>query len=168
MHVRPARAGDGLEFEQVRVAGWKAAYVGLIDQQVLDDLAVEDARVAQREAWIADPVPGQLMLVVEAEGEVIGGAFLCPARDDDVDQAAELAALYVRPDRRYGGAGSVLLAEGFRQMPQPLQVLWVLEGNAPARRFYERHGFLADGTRKAADRIPGSPVEVRYRRARLA
>lgn len=168
MHVRPARPGDGHAFEQIRVAGWKAAYVGLIDQQVLDELTVEDAFVARREAWLADPVPGQVMLVADDESEVVGGAFLLPVRDDDLDEAAELAALYVRPDRRYGGAGSALLTEGFRLMTQPLQVLWVLEGNAPARRFYERHGFAFDGTRKAADRIPGAPVEVRYRRARLA
>jgi GNAT superfamily N-acetyltransferase len=168
MHVRDPRPGDGLAFERIRVAGWKAAYVGLIDQQVLDDLAVDDARVAQREAWITDPGPGQVFLVAEHEGVVVGGAFLLPCRDDDLDDAAELAALYVEPDRRYRGAGSALLTEGFARMPEALQVLWVLEGNTPARRFYERHGFVFCGAHKAADRIAGAPVEVRYARARLA
>jgi ribosomal protein S18 acetylase RimI-like enzyme len=169
MHVRDARPGDGLAFEQIRVAGWKAAYAGLLDQQLLDELSVEDARVAHREETIAAPSRGELILMAEdEEGDVLGVALLLPVRDDDLDDAAELAALYVDPDRRYRGAGSALLTEGFRRMPQPTQVLWVLEDNAPARRFYERHGFVLDGTRKAAERIPGSPVEVRYRRARLA
>jgi GNAT superfamily N-acetyltransferase len=168
MHVRDPRPGDGRAFERIRVAGWKAAYGGLLDQQVLDDLTVDEARVAQREGWVTDPRPGEVFLVAEHDGEVVGGAFLLPYRDDDLEDAAELAALYVDPDRRYGGAGSALLTEGFARMPQPLQVLWVLEGNAPARQFYERHGFVFDGTRKAADRIPGRPVEVRYRRPRLA
>ena len=48
-------------------------------------------------------------------------------------------------------------------MPQPEQVLWTFEGNARARRFYERHGFVADVGRQALP-IPGDPVEVRYRR----
>jgi GNAT superfamily N-acetyltransferase len=113
-------------------------------------------------------VPGERVLVSEHDGQVLGGAFLLPARDDDLVDAAELAALYVDPDRRYGGIGSALLVEGFARMPQPVQVLWTLEGNATARRFYERHAFTYDGTRKLLDRLPGSPPEVRYRRPRLA
>lgn len=150
------------------MAGWKAAYVGLLDQQLLDELAVEDERVERREAWIADPTPGEVMLVAEVDGQVLGGAFLLPVRDDDLEDAAELAALYVQPDRRYGGIGSALLEAGFAQMAEPLQVLWTLEGNAAGRRFYERHGFRHDGTRKLLDRIPGSPAEVRYRRVAAA
>jgi len=168
MQVRDARPGEGRAIEQIRIAGWKVAYVGLLDQQMLDELAVEDKHVARREAWLADPLSGEHMLVAVADDELLGFAFLLPVRDDDLDDAAELAALYVQPNRRCGGAGSALLTAGFRRMPEPVQVLWVLEANAPARRFYERHGFACDGTRKPAERIPGSPVEVRYRRARLA
>jgi GNAT superfamily N-acetyltransferase len=36
----------------------------------------------------------------------------------------------------------------FARMPQPLQVLWTLEGDLPARRFYERHGFATAGARR--------------------
>ena len=39
--------------------------------------------------------------------------------------------------------------------------LWVLRDNARARRFYEGHGWRADGT----ERVAGGVVEVRYRRA---
>jgi ribosomal protein S18 acetylase RimI-like enzyme len=40
--------------------------------------------------------------------------------------------------------------------------LWVLEANTPARRFYERIGFAADGTVKVFD-AGGTPLsEVRY------
>ena len=166
--MRDARPGDARRFEEIRVAGWKAAYVGLLDQQLLDGLAVDDERVAQREAWIAEPVDGEVMLVAEVDGAVVGGAFLLPYRDDDLTDTAELAALYVQPGLRFGGIGSALLTAGFARMPQPQQALWTLEGNAPARRFYERHGFTYDGTRKLLDRIPGSPPEVRYLRRRAA
>jgi RimJ/RimL family protein N-acetyltransferase len=42
--------------------------------------------------------------------------------------------------------------------------LWVLEGNARARRFYERAGFAPDG---ASHGLPdlGGVTEIRYRRA---
>ena len=39
--------------------------------------------------------------------------------------------------------------------------LWVLADNARARRFYERHGWTADGASQALT-IPGAPIEVRY------
>jgi GNAT superfamily N-acetyltransferase len=162
VQVRDARPGDGRRFEEIRVSGRKAAYVGLLVQQLLDDLEVDDALVAQREGWLADPVPGEVMLVAGVDRGVVGVAFLLPYRGDDLTDTAELAALYVRPGLRYGGIGSALLTAGFARMPQPQQALWTLEGNAAGRRFYERHGFTYDGTRTLLDRIPGSPPEVRY------
>ncbi len=45
---------------------------------------------------------------------------------------------------------------------QPRGFLWVLKGNARARRFYEIAGFAADGAEEAYE-VDGVPVpEVRY------
>ena len=44
-------------------------------------------------------------------------------------------------------------------------VLWVVEGNAPARRFYERWGWRADGGRKVTPVEEEQLDEVRYRHA---
>lgn len=163
--LRDARPGDGRRFEEIRIAGWHAAYTGLVHPDVLRDLTLDEERVARREAWLADPPPGQVTLVAEVDGDVVAGAFLWPARDDDLDgeRYAELATLYVEPALWRTGLGSALLEEGFRRMPQPEQVLWTFEDNAPARRFYERRGFTADGSRKPLP-IQGEPIEVRYRR----
>jgi GNAT superfamily N-acetyltransferase len=148
------------------VAGWRAAYVGLLDADFLASYAVEEDRVARRESWLVEAPPGNVTLVAEVSGALLGMAMLVPCRDDDLPDAAELAALYVEPRHRYTGVGSALLRGGFARMPQPLQVLWVLEGNEAARQFYERHGFVADGARKLLE-MPGAPPEVRYRRTDL-
>jgi len=163
--VRDARPGEGRRFEEIRIAGWRAAYTALIDQAFLASLVVDEERVAWREQWLQAPVPGQVTLVAERDGVILGGAFLVACRDDDSAGAAELAALYVDPVLRYSGAGTALLNAGFARMTEPVQVLWTLEGNVPARRFYERHRFVLDGARKALD-VPGRPYEVRYRRSR--
>jgi hypothetical protein len=43
-------------------------------------------------------------------------------------------------------------------------VLWVLEGNARARRFYERGGWFADGTSRD-EAMGGEPThQLRYSR----
>jgi hypothetical protein len=47
------------------------------------------------------------------------------------------------------------------QLTHPV-ALWVLRDNVRARRFYERAGFIADGTEKAADLVGHQLREVRY------
>ena len=159
--IREARPGDGRRFEEIRIAGWHAAYPGIVHPDLLRDLVLDEERVAWRERWLAAPPPGEVTVVAEVDGGVVGGAFLWPARE--LKGAAELASLYVEPALRGGGLGRALLEEGFARMAQPVQVLWTFEENAPARAFYERRGFAADGARKALAML-GEPVEVRYRR----
>jgi GNAT superfamily N-acetyltransferase len=73
--------------------------------------------------------------------------------DDWIDQ------LYVEPGRTGGGIGGKLMAVAKRQRPSALR-LWTFETNIRARRFYERHGFVAtDST--AGDNEEGAP-DVRY------
>jgi hypothetical protein len=43
-------------------------------------------------------------------------------------------------------------------------VLWVLEGDARARRFYEIAGWVADGTERTSEVFGVTVREVRYRR----
>jgi len=84
-----------------------------------------------------------------------------------VPDARELAALYIDPAFWWSGLGSALLLQGLTHLQQDEQLLWVLAGNAPARRFYERHGFAPDGAHKLLD-IGGHVPEVRYRRPGIA
>ncbi len=70
--------------------------------------------------------------------------------------------LYLEPDRRGMGIGSALLGEVMAR--QKTISLWVFAENWPARRFYERHGFVpvecTDGAANEA-RLP----DIRYERA---
>jgi RimJ/RimL family protein N-acetyltransferase len=57
------------------------------------------------------------------------------------------------------GAGvESMRASGYRDA-----VLWVLEDNPRARRFYEREGWSLDGGRKDAEFVGMRVPEVRYR-----
>ena len=58
------------------------------------------------------------------------------------------SALYIEPSRWRAGVGRALLAEALarlRAAEWSEVTLWVLAGNSPARAFYERFGFAADG-----------------------
>ncbi len=50
--------------------------------------------------------------------------------------------LYVEPGRTGQGIGAALLERAKQQQPEGLD-LWAFRSNTGARRFYERHGFVA-------------------------
>jgi GNAT superfamily N-acetyltransferase len=106
--------------------------------------------------------------VAECGGEVVGFVSVGPAADADLDASdcGEIRAIYLKPDRWRGGIGRLLCKQGERVLRSEgyrSAILWVLEGNAGARRFYEAMGYHGDGGRKTA--TYGVPLEVvRYRK----
>lgn len=81
-----------------------------------------------------------------------------------------LDVLNVHPDHWSAGVGSALLRtaeSGLSGLGFRSAVLWVVPGNARARRFYERHGWVAEDVERTAG-IQGVTVpETRYRRPLL-
>jgi len=55
---------------------------------------------------------------------------------------------------------AALRESGYREV-----ILWVLEDNPRARRFYEREGWALDGGRKEDEFLGVQVTEVRYRKA---
>lgn len=83
--------------------------------------------------------------VAEQDGQVVGFVCFRVIRDQ-----AELLNLAVHPSCRRQGVGSRLLEETLAAASQGGATRIFLEvrpSNAPAVRFYERHGFLAWGRR---------------------
>ncbi|MCC3767513.1 GNAT family N-acetyltransferase [Streptomyces sp. UNOC14_S4] len=158
----------------IRVTGWKSAYAGLLPRSYLDRMTVEEDTEWRRKhfAEMTEGTAGGVtdLVAVDDRAEVVGWACLGPYRGAGAADAAagELYALYVRPSLTGAGIGRVLLdavhaharARGFEQV-----LLWVLDGNSGARRFYERAGYAADGGSQADDYDGVSVAEVRYRRA---
>lgn len=73
--------------------------------------------------------------------------------------ARTLRHLGVVARHRGTGVADAVLAT----LPASVDRLWVLEANARARRFYERHGWHADGRSQPCEFEP-FPVEVGYTR----
>jgi GNAT superfamily N-acetyltransferase len=99
-----------------------------------------DVVLVDREVWVAQAADSIIALLV-LEG-------------DTVDQ------LYVEPGWIGKGAGSQLLGMAKQRRPGGLD-LWTFQANEGARRFYERHGFVAvDATE--GDNEERAP-DIRYR-----
>ncbi len=160
MNVRPARLEDARRIAEIQVETWHATYAGVMPQEVLDGLSVDD-RERDWQQWI--PHPETDSFVVELDGEIRGFVSVGPSWTSR--GIGELYAIYVTPDAHGRGAGLALMDAGVRALSERWDeaTLWVATENPRARRFYERYGWVVDGER-VDDSIPGASVpETRYR-----
>ena len=170
MDIRPAQMQDVPEIAVVHVRSWQAAYRGLLPQAYLDGLDPAQ-RIGQWERSLsaADWSHGGT-LVADAGGRLSGFVSYGPARDDGADsrRAGEIYAIYLVPAAWDEGIGRQLMAAALDRLGEAAfdqVILWVLDSNARARRFYEAGGWLADGAAKRDDSFGVPMTEVRYRRS---
>lgn len=148
--IRRAGPADAQALAELHAESAVAAYTGMLPCEALAWWE-PSGRVARLRERLADAAALPLTLVAEgAEGALAGMCVVGPGHDDD-RPGGELHALYVAPAAWGSGLAAQLLAEGLARLTAagltPVS-LWVLEENARARRFYTRHGFLADGARQ--------------------
>ena len=167
--ARPATLADAAGLARVQVHGWQTAYRGIFPNELLDGFTIEK-RISVFAERLGNPDrPEDREWLCERGGEIIGWGCWMPSRDDDADPSivAEVTAVYVHPSAWRLGVGTLLMdhihthISGLGRYGET--TLWVLEENPRARRFYERHGYRTDGTRKAQPKFP-EIIEVRYRR----
>jgi GNAT superfamily N-acetyltransferase len=169
--VRPAERGDAEAIAAAQIASWRAAYGSIVPARWLDELDEADRAARWRERIGPAARPDAPTFVAD-DGAVRGFVHTGPLRDDDLPSAgrAEIYTVYVHPDAWGRGIGRSLMAavdEFWRPRGVVELCLWVFEGNDGARAFYERLGWIADGTTKVDDFGDAQPIELRYRR-RLA
>lgn len=166
--TRIAQLEDAHDFGRVHTESWQAAYRGLMPDEFLDNISVEERAAAIREVIARNPEPEEgRRLVAEVDGVIVGIALLWAERSGEPD-TGEVILLYLVPEAWGRGIGTALLGrcvEEMRSIGYVQAVPWVAEKNPRARRFYEREGWAPDGGRKAEDLGGGEIAEVRYRRA---
>jgi GNAT superfamily N-acetyltransferase len=140
----------------VHVRTWQAAYAHVFPPTRLAELSVE----RRAEQWRERPP-----LVAVAHGAVVG--FVSVGASREADAAGELFAIYVDPEHWGTGVGRELIAAGekrLRELGHANAILWVLEDNPRARRFYERAGWHHDGATRPIEIFELKVLEVRYRK----
>ncbi|MEW1824864.1 GNAT family N-acetyltransferase [Streptomyces sp. NPDC088196] len=165
LQIRPMTLADCDRVSEIRVLGWQFAYRDLMPQSFLNTLSAT-ADAERRRARFAESDGSVLNLVASVGDEIIGWAALGPYREGEIrTEDAELYALYLDPKHVGTGAGRALMQEALRRaaaLGHDRVYLWVVRGNARARRFYERAGFRADGVEEPYE-VEGVLVpEVRY------
>jgi GNAT superfamily N-acetyltransferase len=155
--IRLGTAEDAEAVARVHIQTWQAAYAHVFPRERLESLSGE--RAARRVELHRRSPP----LVAEADGEIVGFASVGPGVDPGTD--GELYAIYVHPDSWGAGFGRRLIRaaeDRLRESGHNHAVLWVLEDNPRARRFYELAGWRADGTSRPIEVLGVEVPEVRY------
>ncbi|MDR3206721.1 MAG: GNAT family N-acetyltransferase [Oscillospiraceae bacterium] len=144
--VRATAAADlAEELGAVHAASWRAAYRGLVPDAFLDTLTAERRTVALRAAL---PLSRDEFYLFRAEGAAAGAAILGACRSGG---GGELHALYFLPvwwGTPHTGAAMAFCLARLAALGHGAAILWTLEDNPRARRFYEKHGFALTGERE--------------------
>jgi GNAT superfamily N-acetyltransferase len=163
VQIRRARLGDAAAIAAVHVRTWQAAYEHVFGAERLADLDLA-AREGLARRFATDE--GHDAFVAEEDGRIVG--FVATGPPEDEGEEREVYAIYVLPEAWGTAAGAGLMqaaVEAMRGRGAAGAVLWVLEDNPRARRFYEREGWLEDGS--AESEYLGLTVPLARYRLRL-
>jgi GNAT superfamily N-acetyltransferase len=151
MEVRVAGAADWRELRAVRLralAGAPDAFAStLAEERTLPD-------GVWRERAASGPTAASFVAVDGGAGVGMATIFVEP----DVPGRAHLVAMWVDPPYRRHGVATALIGGALRWAGERRArevVLWVADGNAPARALYGREGFHPTGERQP---LPSNPA----------
>jgi len=167
--IRPTRPADAEGVVRVRIAAWQAAYRGLMPDAYLDAMGHDLVQAAERlRQWLAAPHLSSMLVGEDLDGTIVAMCSYGPPRDDDAPSGSgSLHAINLHPAAWGTGLGAQLLQHAERGLAVDgygTAYLWVVDGNARARRFYERAGWRVEGATKIDDQFETGVTEVRYRR----
>src|SRR5437764_344055 len=101
--VREAQLADVRTIADIHVSAWRAAYRGMIPDEYLAALSVEQ-RMGRWSTAISAPGPARVA-VAHVKAEILGFCSFGPTRDAAPSDIAEIYSLNVRPDCWRRGAG---------------------------------------------------------------
>jgi GNAT superfamily N-acetyltransferase len=149
--LRAAQAEDAGEIAEIWHVGWQDGHLGFVPQELVDVRTEASFRTRASER-LSDTT------VATVDGAVAGFVMVV---DDEVEQ------VYVGAGYRGTGVAKVLLDEAERQVRangHGKAWLAVVAGNARARAFYERAGWVDEGHFDYAAAAEDGPVAVPCRR----
>ena len=158
LEVRRATPDDLSGVLGVFLGCWRESYQGILPERSISEMTDERAEALWRRV-LADPVG--VVLVAVREGEIVGITRYALGEDGE----GAVHSLYVSPRAHGGGIGRQLLTAAVDAMAAAGLTharLWVFASNTPSIGFYEKQGWVADGTTRTQDEF--GALEQRMRR----
>jgi len=156
---------DAFEFTACHIACWHSAYKGIIPDDYLANMSKEiEQRTERTRKNLNEVTEDTSYYCAKFENKIIGFFIITKSRDEDKLQAGQITAIYLLCEFWNKGYGRQMMncaIDALRNMGHREIIVWVLEENHRAKRFYEKCGFLPDGTKKEIE-IGKSLIEIRY------
>jgi GntR family transcriptional regulator len=159
--LRLATTADAPGLARVFVSAWRAGYVGIVEQAVLD--ALDEAEIADWLGTLTSSNGPTTWLAESADGKIL--AFSRHGEDPLDSRRGHIYSMYVAPEASGRGLAKALLEHDLQLLAErglATVTLWVFEENRAARNLYASFGFVPDGARRVEPEY-GAP-EVRLRR----
>jgi GNAT superfamily N-acetyltransferase len=165
MRARLATESDARQLAELWIRTLRDAYGGVMPLDFVHESDV-DARAEKIRGWIASE---RHVWMVGALAETLVGYGALAGVPDAAPEEGEIVVFGTLKEHRRCGYGRVVmhaLEDEARRRGWTHLVLWVVRENVGARTFYERQGFVFDGTSRVDLRLGFPATLVRYRKTR--
>lgn len=144
MKIREAKISDASVLAKIRVDAWCTTYKGIISDDYLNSLSYTE----QEKRWIntitnAENDKKSIFVAEDNENGIVGFSTFGVERDGDSLYKGELYAIYILKEHQNKGIGKLLFntaVETLNEMNYNSMIIWALEQNINACRFYELMG----------------------------
>ncbi|MBQ7873696.1 MAG: GNAT family N-acetyltransferase [Oscillospiraceae bacterium] len=147
--IRRAKNGDEKILAYIQTESWKSAFRGILSDEDLEKLTDITRVTEMYERTLRNyPEHGFILLIGEKPHCI---SFWSASRENDMKDFAELICIHSLPDNRRRGYGSMMIEHIFGEIKKAgfeKVMLWVFADNLPARKFYEKAGFVPNGKTK--------------------
>lgn len=160
--IREATLDDAEDIARAHTASWRTSYRGILPEAVLARIDVDQ----RAEAWrrvLTDRTKLALVAYDVTHRDIVGLCDAGPSRRDG-GHAGEIYRFYLEHHARRHGLGREMferVIDWLRAQDRHSLIIWVLDTNQHARRFYEAMGGRAG--RRVPSTVSGFPVvELAY------
>lgn len=144
--IKKVEESDIPEVVKIQVIGWQQAYRGIIDDEFLDSMNINEIIERRKRDY-----HNSGFIVALEDNEIVGFCRYIDSNKftpeyDDID--CEIIAIYVKIDKKHNGIGKKMfqyVVNEFKQQNKKKMILWCLKANFPSRKFYERMGGIIKG-----------------------
>ena len=155
--IRAATLADAAEIARVQTHSWRESYRGILPDQILDTMDTA-RRAGMRREILLDGDALNLVAYDTTHRELVGFCNAGPSRRQG-PRVGELYEIYIVARAKRYGLGRELFettSAWCRSRGMQSLIIWVLEDNAHARRFYEAMGGRAGA--RVQSSVRGFPV----------
>ncbi len=160
--IREAKPADAEGIARAHAASWRTSYRGVLPDAALDRFDARERAVSWREV-LQDRSVLTLVAYDTTHLDIVGFCDAGRSRGDS-GHAAEVYRMYIEHHAKRHGLGREmfeLVTDWLRARDLRSLIIWVLDNNHHARRFYEAMG--GQPARRVPSRVFGFPiVELSY------